>query len=118
MNHNNFHNHLISLFLILAEPDVLKEVKQKLDLGSVKFEVTNYDPTQLYINSLHHSFIHNVNIELFCSGPLRQGSISEKGTQISHHSYQENISSQLSSCQISAQCRFLELEVSREDSWK
>lgn len=25
--------------LLLAEPDVLKEVKQKLDLGSVKFEV-------------------------------------------------------------------------------
>ena len=27
----------------LAEPDVLKEVKQKLELGSVKFEVHAFD---------------------------------------------------------------------------
>lgn len=33
----------------LAEPDVLKEVKQKLDLGSVKFEVS-YD---LSLEDLH-----------------------------------------------------------------
>lgn len=32
-----------------AEPDVLKEVKQKLDLGSVKFEVWTVDCLWLYI---------------------------------------------------------------------
>ena len=32
--------HLILEIDILSEPDVLKEVKQKLDLGSVKFEVS------------------------------------------------------------------------------
>lgn len=30
---------LLFIFDLIAEPDVLKEVKMKLDLGSVKFEV-------------------------------------------------------------------------------
>lgn len=38
---------VLNLFLLIwftAEPDVLKEVKQKLDLGSVKFEVLLFFP--------------------------------------------------------------------------
>lgn len=58
------------LYYLLAEPDVLKEVKQKLDLGSVKFEVFySSSSTHVDVVSIHVLSSPNLRIKLFCYRP-------------------------------------------------
>lgn len=124
---NNFHNHQISLFLILAEPDVLTEVKQKLDLGSVKFEVTNYDPTQLAKSFI---IIVNISVETYILSYSAQALCDkDRSPKRVHYLFTSFISKYFPNIKkifhhnshhdkIFVQCRFLERGVSREESWK